>query len=93
MEKIHPHTNIFYLNCNICNNYSRVIGKIGNQFVQECCYAKCKECTNFLHYIARKNIYWDESDSRNEDNCVKCQTYLGEMNPRQLCGKWRCLND
>lgn len=26
-------------------------------------------------------------------HCVKCWDFLGERNPRQLCGKIKCLND
>ena len=25
--------------------------------------------------------------------CMECGIDLGPMNPRQLCGKWRCLNE
>lgn len=25
--------------------------------------------------------------------CLECGIDMGPMNPRQLCGKWRCLNE
>ena len=27
------------------------------------------------------------------NGCVKCNSNMGFTNPRQLCGKWRCLNN
>jgi hypothetical protein len=30
----------------------------------------------------------------NETNyCIECGVDMGPMNPRQLCGKWYCLNE
>lgn len=33
-----------------------------------------------------------DTDTESENVCVICKDDLGSSNPRQLCGKWRCLN-
>jgi hypothetical protein len=35
-----------------------------------------------------------EYSSDEEHNlCMECGIDMGPMNPRQLCGKWHCLNE
>ena len=34
----------------------------------------------------------EEHSSRSQKNCcLDCGIDMGDCNPRQLCGKWRCL--
>ena len=40
-----------------------------------------------------KRIKRDVPPSNGICYCTSCNIFLGEMNPRQLCGKWRCNNE
>ena len=39
--------------------------------------------------IKFKDKYFNGTKNR----CLTCNVDMGECNPRQLCGKWRCDND
>jgi hypothetical protein len=33
------------------------------------------------------------SSDEEQNLCIECGIDMGPMNPRQLCGKWQCLNN
>jgi hypothetical protein len=42
-------------------------------------------------HMKQKQITDYFQKDRQRCNCVECGIDMGEMNPRQLCGKWRCM--
>lgn len=50
-----------------------------------------------MDYKKQQNTYHINRYTRNQSTfnqmncCIDCGIDMGEYNPRQLCGKWRCL--
>ena len=42
-----------------------------------------------MEYQNTNNNYYSSEES---NYCLDCGVDMGPMNPRQLCGKWYCLN-
>ena len=39
-----------------------------------------------------KKIYGGYNENTKSWECTQCGRDMGPQNPRQLCGKWRCLS-
>ena len=50
---------------------------------------KQKLITDFFFKIEKKVYGYNEIT--NSWHCLTCGVDMGPQNPRQLCGKWRCL--
>ena len=51
---------------------------------------KQKLITDFFFKIEKKVYGYNELT--NSWHCLTCGVDMGPQNPRQFCGKWRCLN-
>ena len=76
------------------------------KYESDCCSCnqkiKIDDLIVYNHHINFRN--WEHIncnklwvDNTDEDNvivnrCLECGIDMGPQNPRQLCGKWRCVN-
>ena len=71
--------------CCSCNN----LIKIGDKIV----YNHHINFRDWEHYDC--NVIWQDTHDNVDvevNCCVECGIDMGPQNPRQLCGKWRCVN-
>jgi len=56
-------------------------------------YKKQKLITDFFQKKEiKEKIIYGYNELTNSWHCLTCGVDMGPQNPRQLCGKWRCLS-
>ena len=73
---------------NLLSLFQQIIGELINQ-VEEHYNQSLIEGDNFDSSLSSSN-YKEDSNFVFKNLCVVCGVDMGDMNGRQLCGKWRC---
>ena len=51
-----------------------------------------KDKESYIPILVNRTLFYNVTSNLDTWYCLKCGADMGPQNPRQFCGKWRCLN-